>query len=233
MSEGADEGPVTSIDDPRYVRALAHPLRIRLLAMLGERRASPTELSARLGEPIGNVAYHVRTLHNLGLIKLVDTRQRRGATEHYYEALEHPRFSDDAWEAVSPLAKQRMLSAMLRQAGEYAAGSAASGGFDRKDAVINRSSLRLDGRGWTELARACKRWLAEMDQIEAAAAERLEDDGEHETLDVGLILMLFEALPLSEHPPRASAARRSGGASGRAGGADRVADPPGSSSSPR
>jgi DNA-binding transcriptional ArsR family regulator len=213
MADSADEGPVTAINDPRYVRALAHPLRIRLLAMLRERRASPMELSSRLGEPIGNVAYHVRTLHNLGLIKLVDTRQRRGATEHYYEALENPRFSDDAWDALGPVAKQRMLSAMLRQAGEYAAGSAANGGFDRKDAVINRSSLRLDERGWAELARACKRWLAEMDQIEAAAGERLGDNAEGEALDVGLILMLFEALPLSDQPRSGSSQARSGSAS--------------------
>ena len=26
--------PVTSIDDPRYVKALSHPLRVRILAML-------------------------------------------------------------------------------------------------------------------------------------------------------------------------------------------------------
>ena len=31
--------PVTSIDDPRYVKALSHPLRVRILALLQERIA--------------------------------------------------------------------------------------------------------------------------------------------------------------------------------------------------
>ena len=29
--------PITNIDDPRYVKALSHPLRVRILAMLQER----------------------------------------------------------------------------------------------------------------------------------------------------------------------------------------------------
>ena len=29
--------PVTSIDDPRYVKAMSHPLRVRILAILMER----------------------------------------------------------------------------------------------------------------------------------------------------------------------------------------------------
>ena len=37
--------PVTSIDDPRYVKAMSHPLRVRILAILQERTASPVELA--------------------------------------------------------------------------------------------------------------------------------------------------------------------------------------------
>ena len=190
--------PPTNINDPRYLKALAHPTRIRVLAMLRERRASPVELSDRLGESLGTVAYHVRTLKNLGLIKLVATRQRRGATEHIYEAVEHPRFSDGAWDAVSPVGKQRLLSAMLQQAGEYAAGSAAAGGFDRSDAAIARASLKLDEKGWTQLAKAAKKWLAEVDKIEQGALERMKGDPHAEPLDVGVVTMLFEAVPLSD-----------------------------------
>src|SRR5215216_68792 len=82
--------PITDIDDPRYVKALAHPLRIRILAMLADRSASPVQLSSQLDATLGTVAYHVRTLHSLGLVELVDTRQRRGATEHYYPRARAP-----------------------------------------------------------------------------------------------------------------------------------------------
>ena len=29
--------PIKNIDDPRYVKAMSHPLRVRILAMLDER----------------------------------------------------------------------------------------------------------------------------------------------------------------------------------------------------
>ena len=37
-----------------------------------------------MGERLPSVSYHVRALHKLGAIRLVRTRQRRGATEHFY-----------------------------------------------------------------------------------------------------------------------------------------------------
>jgi DNA-binding transcriptional ArsR family regulator len=218
--------PITDIDDPRYVKALAHPLRIRILAMLADRQASPVQLSAKLDATLGTVAYHVRTLHSLGLVELVDTRQRRGATEHYYRAREHPRFPDDAWAGLAPVAKQRMLSAMLQQVGEYVTGSAAAGGFDRTDAHMTRRSLALDERGWQSLAEATRKWLREAERIEEAAATRLgrasAPDGDEAAVEVGLVVMVFEGRPGDDRAP-ASGGRRTGGgrkrtAAGRASG---------------
>jgi len=194
--------PITTINDPRYLKAVSHPVRVRILAMLDEGPASPKVLSDRLGVSLGVMAYHVRTLHQLDLLKLVGTRQRRGATEHMYAAVARPSFSDDAWAAMEPVAKQRLLSAMLRQIGEYANGSAAAGGFDRADANISRLALKLDEKGWKKLAAANKKWLAEVQRIEADVKKRAGKPGdEHDLIDVGLVVLLFEALPLSEAPP--------------------------------
>jgi DNA-binding transcriptional ArsR family regulator len=187
--------PITDIDDPRYVKALAHPLRIRILAMLADRVASPVQLAGHLDATLGTVAYHVRTLHGLGLVELVDTRQRRGATEHYYRAREHPRFPDDAWAGLAPVAKQRMLSAILQQIGQYVAGSAAAGGFDHADAHMTRMSLRLDDRGFKQLAAASRKWLREAERIEEAAAARLDGASSGDSdgpIEGGVVVMVFE-----------------------------------------
>jgi DNA-binding transcriptional ArsR family regulator len=191
--------PITNIDDPRYVKALAHPLRIRILAMLEEQPASPVQLAEHFPDTsLGAVAYHVRTLLNLGLLELVATRQRRGATEHVYRATEHPRFTDKSWEALGPVAKQRLLSAMLQQIGDYTRNAAASGGFDRADAHITRTAMKLDEKAWKELAAATKKWLAEVQRIEDAAKKRVERGADpHDTLDAGLVIMLFQALPFT------------------------------------
>ena len=54
--------------DQRLVRAIGHPLRLRLLTIFNERVASPSDLAAELGEPIGNVSYHTRILARLGCV---------------------------------------------------------------------------------------------------------------------------------------------------------------------
>jgi DNA-binding transcriptional ArsR family regulator len=73
---------------PEHViaQALAHPLRARALAILVERTASPKELARELSVPLTHISYHVRTLAELGVIRLERTTPRRGAVEHHYRA---------------------------------------------------------------------------------------------------------------------------------------------------
>src|SRR5690349_17392647 len=147
--------PIKTIDDPRYVKAMSHPLRVRILAMLGERRSSPRELAELLGAPLGTTAYHVRTLERLQLIELVAERPVRGAIEHYYRATKRPTVSDEAWAQAGAMAKQAAVGATLQTIDDYARLSAAAGGFDRADAQLNRRLVRLDAKGFAELSKAC------------------------------------------------------------------------------
>ena len=74
----------------RLARALAHPVRARVLAILGAEIASPKQLAHDLGVSLGVVAYHVRVLASLNLIRLVEVNQRRGSLEHHYTAVTRP-----------------------------------------------------------------------------------------------------------------------------------------------
>lgn len=66
-------------------RALAHPLRVRILKVIErEQEASPTQIAEDMGEPLGNVSYHVKALVEFGALKLTRTVPRRGAVEHFY-----------------------------------------------------------------------------------------------------------------------------------------------------
>jgi len=67
-------------------KAFAHPLRVQILVVLNERTSSPNLLSKELGKSLNVVAYHVRVLEKYKCVELVDTKQRRGATEHFYKA---------------------------------------------------------------------------------------------------------------------------------------------------
>jgi DNA-binding transcriptional ArsR family regulator len=202
---------VPPIDDPRFVKAMSHPLRVRILAMLEEGTASPNQLAKWLQQPLGTVAYHVRTLERLGLIELASERRVRGAVEHLYRAPERPTLSDEAWAAAPPIAKQAAIASSLQLIDEYATASAAAGGFDRGEAHVSRTLVRLDAQGWEELSTACAELLGRLDEIETAAAARIEaspasDLPRPDISDTALVIMLFEAARLTAGGGSAGAA---------------------------
>jgi DNA-binding transcriptional ArsR family regulator len=203
---------ITSIDDPRYVKAMSHPMRVRILAMLDERKASPNELAGWLGASLGTVAYHVRTLLSLGLIELVDETRVRGAVEHHYRSKPRPAITAEGWEQASPVAKQAAVGSSLEVIREYARASAAAGGFDRSDAQLRRALLKLDEKGFSQLSKACDKLLEQVERIEEQSAKRLGSDPER-AIEAGLGVLLFEAARLPKAKKR-SAKRKSAPAAG-------------------
>src|SRR3954453_18188277 len=169
-----DHQPITNIDDPRYVKAISHPLRVRILAMLQERTASPSQLSEWLGATLGTTAYHVRALHKLGLIELADETRVRGAIEHHYRAGIRPIVTEEAWAQAPPIAKQAAVGSSLQMIDEDPRKSAAEGGFDRAEACLSRTTVEIDAKGWEALTKACMRFVEQVEKIEQGSKERQE-----------------------------------------------------------
>src|SRR6188472_4187936 len=155
--------------DQRIMKALSHPLRVRMLTLLNQKVASPSELADELDEPHGNVSYHMRFLADLKMVKLVRTEPRRGAVEHYYEALEPPLVSDEDC-AQLPVTLRRSLSDStltniardLKRAGE-------AGGFDRDNIHVSRVALTLDQQGWDELSGLLSQLLQRAREVQEQA----------------------------------------------------------------
>src|SRR5215212_3822348 len=79
-----------ALDWERVARAHLHPVRLRVLERMIKdpgRKWSAWQLAREFGLD-GNkrqvVAYHVRELHKLGLLRSAGGRQVRGAFEHFY-----------------------------------------------------------------------------------------------------------------------------------------------------
>lgn len=68
------------MDDPDQLVEALSPIRRRLLEALTE-PASATELAPVLGLSRQKLNYHLHVLERLGLVELVELRQRRGCTE--------------------------------------------------------------------------------------------------------------------------------------------------------
>jgi DNA-binding transcriptional ArsR family regulator len=71
--------------DLELERALAHPIRLRILEALRGRVASPAELSLELGEQAGVIAYHTATLVDCGCLEIVYSQATgRGGLENFF-----------------------------------------------------------------------------------------------------------------------------------------------------
>ncbi len=68
------------IDEPTVAAAVLDPIRARVLSTLRE-PGSATTIAAAIGETRQKVNYHLRALEQLGLVRLVEDRPRRGLTE--------------------------------------------------------------------------------------------------------------------------------------------------------
>ena len=184
---------ISDISDPRLVKALAHPLRVQILGVLEERVASPSDLAEELGAALGNVSYHVRTLCDLGLLKLVRRRTRRGAVEHYYRATGRATVSDRAWSQVPSVVRRSMVGVALEQAIDQAVTAAGDGGFDAAATSLTRHALELDDEGVGELSAALARLHDELAGIKQRSADRVERAGGAAGAHYGLVTMLFES----------------------------------------
>ena len=161
--------------DERLAKALSHPMRARILAILNEQVASPNEIAEMIDERLPNVAYHVRALADLDCIELVRTAQRRGAIEHYYRALKRPFFSDRDWKRLPPSARQAISDGALQMVWDDVSTAIRDGTFERRvDRHLSRSPMELDQQGWAELNQALGRLVEEAARIGGQSASAWE-----------------------------------------------------------
>jgi DNA-binding transcriptional ArsR family regulator len=189
------------------VKALAHPLRVQILSTLEDRIASPSDLATELDAPLGNVSYHVRTLADLGLVKLVKRRTRRGAVEHYYQAKGRAQVTNRAWAQVPGVVKRSMVAVALEQAVDQAGAAAVAGGFDHEDSDLSRESVTLDQQGWDELSKAVGRLHEELGTIQEGSAKRLKGADDDAARQAGLVTMLFEVQQSGDDGASSSSAK--------------------------
>lgn len=65
-------------------KLVRHPTRIVIAALLANKTMSPSDIADKTGITLGTTAYHVRTMAEMGAIRLVKENRVRGAIEHVY-----------------------------------------------------------------------------------------------------------------------------------------------------
>jgi DNA-binding transcriptional ArsR family regulator len=76
-----------TVTDLEQIRALADPLRLRILGALTGAPRTTKQVAELLGEKPTKLYHHVEALERAGLIRLHETRPKRGTVERYYQAV--------------------------------------------------------------------------------------------------------------------------------------------------
>ncbi len=173
---------------------LSHPTRVQAFCILAERTASPIEIAHVIRKDVSHVGYHVGKLVEIGHIELVDTRQVRGAVEHFYRATERPFASQDDSEKMSDEEREFLTRYTLQLHMVDVSQAVDAGTFDKR---LSRWLLRLpfeemDDEGFDELGEAFGRLYEELLLIKGKASIRMEIDPDLETFPAISTAMFFE-----------------------------------------
>jgi DNA-binding transcriptional ArsR family regulator len=188
------------IDKNMFTGVLAHPIRCRALTILADREASPVEIGRELGIGASHVAYHVRVLHENGLIELTDETPRRGSIEHRFRAVFRS-LSDEQYAELSPEERGWYSRDIFCLAAADASCAFSGGSFaERHDHHISRITVQVDEDGWAELRDQFWNHLQEIERIKREARERLAETGMRGTSV--LAFNTFFELPLERVAPR-------------------------------
>jgi hypothetical protein len=170
--------PFPNAIDQRLVRSLAHPLRIQILELLTDHVASPNTIATELETGLSDVAYHTRALDRYGALELVDTAQRRGATEHFYKATPDAFVGGPMWRKVPRSVRGGISAATLQTFLDKAISALEAGTLEgREDTVFRWMPLYLDEKGWKEVVSIMEEATKLMLAAHVRSQDRLRENG--------------------------------------------------------
>jgi DNA-binding transcriptional ArsR family regulator len=185
--------PFPEAIDQRLVRSLAHPLRIQILELLTDHVASPNVLASQLEAGLSDVAYHTRALDRYGALELVDTAQRRGATEHFYKATPGAFVGGPPWRKVPKTIRGGVSAATLQTFLDKAIAALEAGTLDgRDDTVFRWMPLHLDEEGFAEVVAILEEATKLMLAAHVRSQDRLSENGGRDTVSTVVGMAAFE-----------------------------------------
>jgi DNA-binding transcriptional ArsR family regulator len=183
--------------DQRLAAALRHPLRAECLTILNARVASPAEIARELDVPVGNVSYHIKELLKYDCVELVETKQVRGATEHFYRGVAQKYLDDDLWFKLSHAVRNGISMTAIRVIIGSIRDSVSAGIFDRlKGRHVSVVTYQLDGAGWEELRALHKETLDRSMAVATRAEGRIAEgkmQGSGKPIRATTVQMAFES----------------------------------------
>jgi len=169
-------------------KLLSHPLRVKTLIALTERKASCAELAKDFNVDPGTLAWHMEQLKDAKAIRLIESKPAKGSTEHFYRAITRAEVTNGENSDLSD-AERLDFSKIIVQLGMADASLSieAETFAQRSDHSVIRFPTNVDEQGWKDLNEAAGEFLDRAYSIEAESAGRGGGD-----IPVRVVALVFE-----------------------------------------
>jgi DNA-binding transcriptional ArsR family regulator len=177
----------------RLIKALTHPLRVKILALMNGREWSPRELEEELGEGLSQVSYHVKVLRDYELIEMTKTAPKRGAVEHYYRAIERA-FVPSGMAKNIPKSAERIIGDDILKVVDKDLGASLKSGrfYERDDWHASWTPADLDDQGCQDAEMLADAFIEDFLAIAAASAGRIaKGEDESEPIPISAVVLVF------------------------------------------
>jgi DNA-binding transcriptional ArsR family regulator len=179
--------------DKRIAKALSHPLRTEIIAILSDICASPSEMAEMLGEELSNVSYHTKVLRELDCVEIVEQQHVRGSVRTRYRATTKMLLTSEYWDRLSLPIRAGISANALNELGRRVRDSVEAGVFDRrKDRSILTVKMDVDEKGWKDANAVAWEGYKRMERIQEEVANRASEKGA-KTFRMTTSLLVFES----------------------------------------
>lgn len=175
---------------PELTKALKHPTRTFILAILIVRVASPKEIAEEIDRTIRHVTYHLGVLEELDCVELVRAESAAGGrvVEHFYKATKRPWLDRETWDHMDSEGQQRITATLLEMMSADIEEAVSAGTFsDPSDNHLSRTPMNVDKEGWEETVNLLSDTLDGLIDIQGRVSNRSTPETELTPLKVEIL----------------------------------------------
>lgn len=185
--------------EQNLAKAMSHKDRADALKIFNERTASTNEVAKELGLDVRKLGYHVRKLHELGCIEVVDTQRVRGALETFYCATAKPIVYSEDWDEIPEDRRPALIGEFTQAIIDNVVCSVNAGVLGKDgDFWIGPTPVVTDRQGLKKLVAFHEALNEKALEVQADYAERKANGEAGDPIDIVSAQACFPVSPLSK-----------------------------------
>jgi DNA-binding transcriptional ArsR family regulator len=178
----------------RLGKAMAHPLRVKIVEMLNEEPAAPVDISRRLDVPLPNLSYHFRTLLELECIEEIQREQKRGSIKTTYKSRVDLVWGDLCFSGMNSKARSAITTTTLANCASRVSDAIWEGTYDARDDLhLSLQTGLVDEDGFDEIATLASALMNRFQEVVAECSDVAGEKGRDVRFPATLAMTAFES----------------------------------------